>query len=655
MQEAAVSVAAFMLFTAVGFGPAAALVQGERRVARAAALAPALGLGLLTLLSLPLCRYVGPATRWTTAATCILLLLGAGLAWRSLRGQADPGRWLRLPSTRWAVLGGLACLGVMQAPSLLRGLDFTAWRANPADAFVYISLAETLRVAPWAALIAGSDLNNPVGAAALAQISPTALLSARFVELPVALGNMGALAWVAEVCRHPVYRSYYPYQVAATATLFPLACLLGVELRLRLGVLLGMAGAITLGFWSRWTLETDAGFQICGAPLFLAAAYAWVRFEVEERPGFWSASQALLGLLLAATWAMYFPYLVTLAFGMAAYAVGRLLVDRDWRRLLAYAGPAGWCVAVLVLTAQADYYYGNMLFLVSRPGLERQYGPDVFRIFWADGLAGVWGLAPSILLERLPQGLRLPLAGALQVVAALLTVGLAAAGLRAREAAAGTAVRSVVWAAAGGLALVALCVVQDNYRTAGKAFLYCYPLAVAAAVWGLSQPLPRFAALSGAALAALPVWLVAQWAVGAYLSVVTVENKLYSRAAGRPFSLDLSPITRELDRVPGARLTVNAPRLPDWPFAFYVMLALAEYRPYYQSGLITDNSAVAPNFRLPQPPERPDYVVTLKQDDYLAAAGLGERLAETPELTLYRVTGGVPADFAARDVTIEKR
>jgi hypothetical protein len=78
------------------------------------------------------------------------------------------------------------------------------------------------------------------------------------------------------------------------------------------------------------------------------------------------------------------------------------------------------------------------------------------------------------------------------------------------------------------------------------------------------------------------------------------------------------------------------------------MLALKEFHPYFQSGYLYDNNAR----RLFHPKMArtgvPDYAVVARSDDYIGAGHIGAQIFETPAIVLYRITGGIAADFAYR-------
>ena len=83
---------------------------------------------------------------------------------------------------------------------------------------------------------------------------------------------------------------------------------------------------------------------------------------------------------------------------------------------------------------------------------------------------------------------------------------------------------------------------------------------------------------------------------------------------------------------------MQTPAPLDWRFRVYVNFAFAKYQPYFQSGVTVDNSNTTPVFFAGKLERIPDYVVIAKRDDYMEAEHLGERLAVSKNLRLYRVT-----------------
>src|SRR5262249_46280938 len=154
------------------------LVQGSQRLKYAVAIAPALGYTLLVILAFPLARYVGPVHTWAWPVTLIWIaasLLVAGLDWNKHRLEYRQA----LP---WAPLLGAVGVSVgigliLVSPLLLKGIQYAMFRTNPSDAFLYMSMADMLRLAPWPVIVKGSvfQADNLAGLQSLAAVAPSAL------------------------------------------------------------------------------------------------------------------------------------------------------------------------------------------------------------------------------------------------------------------------------------------------------------------------------------------------------------------------------------------------------------------------------------------------------------------------------------------------
>ena len=103
--------AGFIMLTLIGLGPAVlALRRTERRLAYAGAVAPAVGLALMTLLGLPLVRYVGPVRVWVWPMTGLLVVISLALAardWQQRRAEwTAMATWRSTPRIARRSMGG---------------------------------------------------------------------------------------------------------------------------------------------------------------------------------------------------------------------------------------------------------------------------------------------------------------------------------------------------------------------------------------------------------------------------------------------------------------------------------------------------------------------------------------------------------------------
>jgi hypothetical protein len=597
------------------------------------------------LLGFPLARLVGPVATWVWPVTAALLLASLALGvrfWQSRRAT-----FARAFSR--AELAGLAALlalggGLLVAPMARRGIQYAVYRSNPSDALLYMSLAESLRVVEWPTLMAGAALTpaNSDGLTRLAELSPTALFTARHLLLPLSLNKMAVLAWLVEWTGRPVERLYFAHHLLAFRLALPVALVIGEKLRLPrwLNALGGLV--VVAGFWPRFVLETDAGYEISAAPLLLLAALAWMLLEEKATTGR-VAARLLLALALAGVAAVYAPLLVVVAIALALYYGWGLLTGRPaLRPALGHLITAGLALGALALTLQVDFVARVGASLLERAENEAQFRPIVLEQISRDGPAAAWGLPLSLLVEspagEAPTWLRL---GGL-AVAATLTAMLAWAARDALSRQAQPA-ETVVFAWLGaGLLLALLMLALGNGRSAGKSLTYVAPF-LPQAVMTIANHLPARRAVGRLALAALAGWLGLQIGIGLLLPLGDNADFLADRPKRDQYNL--SPITDYLERNPPRLLLVNVPREQGWPFAVYTMFVFGRYPAHFQSGLVIDNNPTYQNLWLWPLPAAPDYAVVRKSDDPIGVAGLGSVVAESRDLLLYRITGGDLAAF----------
>lgn len=659
IREALGVFAVLAVLTAVGIGPALCCTGRRPRLSLALALAPALGLAIVGILSFPLLRWVGPLRMWAlplagilaTASAVLVLRAGKKLAPRSF------GR-LALPVAAW-----LGCVLVLVLPLVLHGVPYAVFRANAADAYIYISQAQATQDVSWDTLIRGASLADTAAAAKLGRESPGALMSARNLLVPITVNRNAAQAWCAQVAGTQAWRFYYPFHLVCFAAAAGVAMALAHLLGLGRG-LASLAGwAVGAGFWARWVLESDAGYQIAATPLLMLAACAWVLAE-RRGEGLLTGERVLLAVAVAGMTAFYSPLLqVTLAAILCYLAVSVPLRQFDFRGLRGYALAGVVAVGLLFVTGQGDWHLRNLQVLAANSSSVFGAGQVVsapLGIIETNGAAGFWGVPPVLLFGWLEQKLQLPLRFLCETWAVFLTLaaGMTAWLLLRRKS--DPAQRVVLAFALAGVLTTVLLVVTDrssadtaNYA-AGKALTFIFPfpllLALGYTRWmgeQLTPPQQRgFTGLLGA-------FLAAQLLIGTYLPVKRSHPRPFSLAAETKLEeYDLTPILAHLRSNPPRKLAVWTPKEGHWIFEHYLMYALSEFRPYFQSGLVIDNNPLTPNLWPESLREAPDYAVVARDSDYVRERGLGTPVAETRDLVLYRLSGAEPGlmNQIARDL-----
>jgi hypothetical protein len=641
LLEALLTLAFLLTLTLLGLGPALWFLRGRvGGLTDALGIAPALGTTIVGLLVFPLARFMGPVETWAIA---LLLILGAvSLALLFWHYRSFPEEIARLHWQKMALGASfvLLCCLVLLAPVVVNGIQFAAFRSNPSDSLLYMSLAETMQKVPWAVLLRGADYSqqNLDGLQALARVSPTALFSARMVILPLALSKPAFLAWLAAISNAPVYRLYFVHHLLAVMTCIPL--LLVMQKRLQLPTRIRFLGtaALTLGFWMWFILETDAGYEISALPLLFLFVFAWMMLE-QERPRVFSKMRLLLAIVGAAIVTFYFPYVALIGVAFVLYYAFVAWQKRTLRPALDHLATFSAVIVVLLFTGQLDFYLYNVAYLVVNQNNGIAYPSPVGAVLQANALGGIWGLALTEGLPRLPNLVMRALSWLAQAFGAILTLAFAASAFRSLRPNTPAPARIVIGMTASGILLALYFVVRGNLLLSGKLFGYTFPYLVLGTLLSVKDTQGRSGFWKRAVTVVIGVWLGSQIAVAFYLPYAQNVNGVFKMARqNKPHQYDLSAITNSLNARPPQQLLVNIPRAKDWSFAYYAMLVFNAYPAHFQSGIIVDNNTAPQNFWLPPLPQLPDYAVVAKEADYFGAQGLGERVAATQDLVLYRVT-----------------
>ena len=632
-----------LLLAAIGFGPAYALTRGRpERLFAAAAFAPVLALALIVIPAFPLVRYFAPVEKWAWPLTGALVAISLALLFRERaalrRALAARARPLLL-----AALFFLTLLAARSSTIITGGLQHTVFQSQPADAYCYTTLAESLRRVPWPQFLAGADLAKKADAEKLALLSPTALYTARTALMPLRYNLMALEAYGAVVTGLETYKFYYPFNLAMVALLLPVTLLWAHRLGLPTPWMLA-AGAVSLfGFWPQMLMQVDALGQVLAGLLALVIAYITASLLVANGGARW-ANIALLTLLLAALGCCYTEFAPSLALALALPLGFAVKEDRRAWKVAAFCAAGGLAaVALIAVSGQLDWiirYHRYRAAEIAGETATHLLGPVV-----QSGVAtAVFGLFPiTRALDRTP--VLWPLAVALLVfTAALAVLFVIDAGvifLRGKDPFARMLVSAVVTPLA---AYTLLLLLQRNY-SAVKALMFAVPFLPAALTAAFSRSRANGTQNAGRPLATglCALWVVLQLTVGA--AGLRAESQatlmLADLMAGNSMkkeSYDLRAITKKLDEVKPAALLVQTPAPLDWRFRVYVNFVFAKYQPYFQSGVTVDNSNTTPVFFAGKLERIPDYVVIAKRDDYMDAEQLGEQLATSKNLRLYRVT-----------------
>ena len=656
--EAVGSLVIVIILFAIGFGPAVWLVTlDEKRLAYAAAIAPILGLSLIGLLGFTLIRFVGPARAWAAAVTLLLLAFSLGcvaLDWSRRREEYRSFvEWRSLFVTAGLVLlAGLLLAG----PLFSKGINYAVFRGNPSDAFTYMSVAETFRVVDWPTLEAGADINNLEGVAKLAKVSPPSLYSARMILKPIRLTTQVGFAWAAQLLGLAIERFFYAYNLVSFTIAIPLVLALAAQMGLSKKVKWLAALAVAFGFWARFLLEIDAAARINLLPLFLFFAFAWIQLEKGD-PAAFSRERVLLALASAALVAFYVQAVPIAALAMILY-YGLGLVQRavSLRAVLLHIVTLIFALAFILAGAQVDFALKTLFW--QTPVVVGNTSPltdlDALLYLYRDGPAALWGTPFSLLGEAVRVGpivIWRALGFLLGAVLTLIFLVLAWRGLRNPRR-----IEQRVYLAllAAGAVVAAVMFGVGTYWASGRAFTYVYPFLVLsiAGLWREDE----LGAWLPAARKFVAGWLVFQVLFGLFLPYAHLSQlKPFLEAnANKPEDYDVSALTQALDKTHPRLLAVSAPREEDmWMFPYYLLFVFDDYPVYFLSGISFDNNTRFQNLWLDELKEPPDYAVVRVDDDFVAEEGLGELVATTSDLRLYRVTTSEVEPFRRHEARLQ--
>lgn len=642
-----------LLLTIIGWGPSLWLLPRiEKRMVYALGSAPAVGFSIIALIGFPLVRYIAPVRVWALPATIALVVLSLVLVALHLRTV-----WFAffksLSVSATLVLFGFVLVSyvALVSPVLVLGMQYAAFRGNPNDAYVYQSLAETVRVADWQTIQNGIQFSksNIEGVRHLAEISPTSLYIVRAINLPLTLSQMSALAWASQITGVVVERFYMSFQLLMLALSLPISLVIGDVLELpRLVKYLAAAG-IVFGFWTRFVLENDSAYQLSVFPLVLLAVFAWMVLEQRNKSFVISAPVLLFALASAAIAMLYVPVATVIVAAIVCYAFISILPrTRPLSFLIPYVSIGILVLVILAGTGQIDSFLKISLSAAQRADSERLAGVFGMDLIQTNGVGAVWGLPSSIIDPSLPNIVQRLLPRAAQVLGLLLTGILSLTTAFVISRATPAAHRIVFSIIAGGLVVMLIYFAEGNVELAGKMFTYSYPFLIFGTALFTYYARRYFRpTIFGLATAVVVAWLLGQFALGIYLPYAPRLGGFFAWAnANKPEHYDLTPITNYLDQHPPRLLLVNVPKDTSitvsrdprvWTFAYYSMFVFSHYHTYFQTGLVTDNSSV-PNLWLEQMTAVPDYTVVLKRADYIGPENLGTRVAETSELALYRIS-----------------
>ncbi|NOZ73060.1 MAG: hypothetical protein GXP38_14315 [Chloroflexi bacterium] len=659
------SVVILILFLALaGSGVAIWLVSGTHLIIHAAAIAPALGLAILHLVSFPLYRYYAPVSVWIQPAFVFLLIANAALIALWLRSHCGQISLPAFAELVWPLSGFAIVIAILVLPMTLMGIQYAVFRSNASDAFLYMSFAESARQVDWQILRAGSQLvtNNLENINRLATEAPTALLTARFLGRPMAINHMVSMAALATAVGISTTHFYYAFNVLCFAVTAPVLMALGHRLYLPKLLTILAAMVAVAGFWARLVLEMDAGFEIAALPLVALLIYGLIQLEDSYAIPRWK-SIILIGVAGAAISAVYPPPLIVVVFAAFGLVIVHSTQGRTGReQVLLYIKAMGATLLILLLTGQLDYHVPASTALFAVAEVQEKFRAVGAQQLVTDLLGAVAGIPIHAFFASFSRTIRIPLWLAANLIGFLVLLVILAGYRWYRTQSHASTRRVLLFISLGAVVLYLFFVVAGNTKSADKIFTYTYPYFILTAVIGASVVMQRFPTAVGKGTRILVAgWLTIALIAGTVLPFIQQPNSYFQRSnrIKGSDSYDIDKLISTIAVNTNDLILVNAPAETGWQYPYYLMLALSSYNTYYQAGLVLDNSTEYRNFLLPVPPQHPAYLLTRATSDYLAGDFGSYLLAQVGNMRLYRITSAAQAVVAeeierSRNIMAEK-
>ena len=668
----------FGLF-AIGFGPSLLLFKIERNISVNRAIiwiggAPAIGLAIVTLLAFPLYRYGAPVKVWGVPVAIALILASGLLAFFKRKELAELGSQILSTSeiSIFAIALAVVAAELVLLP-LVGGINRVIFFFNPSDTLTYLTLSESTRNAPWEILwAAAAQSTNFVSQEILEllKLSPTGAYSARRLIVPIRLATMIDLAWFAQVTNLGVERLLYSFYATMSLSIvavgFSLLRLLGTT-----GLWSGItAAAIALNYWTLAIRDHDAYSQIHCLPLLLLFFVLRIDSYQQRSHSAWFSFVA--GVILAAVICAYTEFTAVLV----AVFVGEMVIfsirDRTWRRhLLELAWICVGALCVLLLSGQLFYLAASLIrqfnFVVAAKSpigstlFDQQLITNSRETLLDFARVTEFLLGFTRVTEFVQQTLAITwVEWLLKSIAISASIAIAA-----------TAIGILFWEKERGLVLLVIsfgvfssvsiyfAFIKRDYYSFFKVFSMGFPTLLI--LTGTFAGITSLKSTSKTRGFAQVLWLVISWFLRAILIIQLVlgAGYLLEDVAIAPQSYlsqkklhdyDFTSYNRVLDHLQPKRLLVYTPPSEQWWYSAFVMFAVKNYNPYFQSGYLYDNGTARLFHPGMERKEKPDYVLISRKDDYINQAKIGDPVFEGDELIIYKIISGSPEMFSYRQV-----
>ncbi len=658
-----IMLSAFVLLSAVGFGPTMMLTASryKRRLLLGLALSPAVGiiiiaflLYILFLLDVPLRITVFPVT----FAGIILSLVTVVLDWRAR--PADYSGALT-GVARWklaaVVVTWFGALLLLLLPPILGGESFQYYQSNTYDATNYVSMAFFGMDFP------ASYVANPPYYQEAVQHNPGLVVSMTgFANLRPSVSHL--LAWESLLFQQSPVTLYFFHKLLSLLTTMGVAIAIGYQLGLRWWQRLALMLVSSVGFWVIYVVDIDALSHIFAIPLGLLVVFAFIQFEYEGRNRLFSRARWLLALSLAGLFCFYPEIFLPFAAALALYYVHEFILVPSralLKIILMHTLTLIMFVLLLniILIPNINFALGQYQF-AANDGLLEIASQFFHWLFFDHGalLNGLWGLyyfypssQEAFLIEILKAAFILIM---FVIMAAIIGTGILRSLTTDKAKPENRLLAMLIGVYWGGGLLLYLL---GNDWVAGKTIAMGAPFMVIGAFFFFGDYFSHKSLANGLLKFGLAVWVLAQVLVLPIQALAALDNSWlpYTVYLSNPaFPKVIMPVVDRL-RAEDAHLIGVEFTDPKPPVSFAFLMQLRYLKPvWFGDGIPSyyDQTMYDPNqFEWwMNTNDIPDYLVLSDKRDYLQPLGLGQNLIQVPSETMFGPPGYITAYAVQPDV-----
>jgi len=604
------------------------------RILFAVSIAPAMGLLIVGLLSFPLIKHIGPVHVWAKYFAAFFSFTSIGIIAIYRKDLVSTSRIAKMIPM---VLAILICWFLLSLPILKGGIQFAIFGKNPADAFSYMTLSETFRTAEWQKILEGARLDNNDGMSRLAEVSPTALYSARYLLRSVRLATTHSFAWFSELSRIPMYKAYYPFMIFSFLLVIPLILYIGEIMHIPIILRYGALAPLVIGFWPQMLIDWDCLSQIQYISILLMFVIALYLISSEQslaiRPLF------LAAMCLAGSAIFYTEFLAFILTCLLIYTIMEWLVAKKSLKILTaqFILIIILSIAILLITDQLGYY-SNSFLKQMKMGAQKNLGPAALLEPYPGNnpIIVFWGMIDFFNKSKLLNYIII-------IFSSFLSILLGMTMLSAMKKESYTLNRILFSFILGSTVsfLFVTFTTREVYLMGKTLFFVLTPFAAMLLMTSVqafekSGYLSKFPILPKIGAAIIFLWLSTQFTLG-IMRVSGDAHAINTRLSEKRASYNIDPIIDYLSKNTPERIHINIPSTTEWEFSLYCMFAFSNYKPFFDSGLVYDNNNDRVFYGLQKKQEPADYLIIKKGVDI---NGPMVKVAESAALDLYK-TGGL--------------